>query len=266
MDIKLVVSDMDDTLLNEHDELSERTIAAIRAAKAAGVQVTLATGRMFQSTKVFADKLELKLPLITYNGALIRTSGGEELFAQPLEAEVAGDVLSLFRENGWYVQTYINDILYVKEYTDESGYYERLTKIKASPLGEEVFQRKDGLLKILALSHEEAQMSNIRETVRGQFGQRLYVANSKSCYLEITHPAVNKGRALALLAQHLGIRPEQIMAVGDGTNDIDMLRYAGLGVAMGNAKPDVQAAANVVTATNREDGLAQAIEKYVLAR
>lgn len=264
MDIKLIATDMDDTLLNEREEVSDRTAAAIRGAMAAGVNVVLATGRMFQSAKVFADALALDLPLITYNGALVRPRSGKALFARTIEQSAAAAVLALFKEQGWYVQTYIDDILYVKEYTDESAYYEKLTQVKARPVGDAVFKGTEGVLKILALTHDEELMAHIRAEVCRRFGQRLYVATSKSCYLEITHPAVNKGQALAFLAQHLGISAQEIMAVGDGANDIDMLRYAGLGVAMGNAKNVVQGAADAVTGTNREDGLAQAIERYVL--
>lgn len=264
MDIRLIATDMDDTLLNEEDQVSERTRRAIQAAQAAGVKVTLASGRMYCVAKKYADRLGIDIPLITYNGALVRAGDGTDLWCQPIEEEVAFQVLALFRDKGWYLQSYIDDVVYVDRPTEESRYYERMNDLIARPIGAEFYTRAAGHLKLLAVSHNEPLLTEIREEVTRRFGDRLYIANSKSCYLEMTNPAVNKGRALAILGRHLGIRPEQIMAVGDGTNDIEMLRVAGFGVAMGNAKPQVQAAADAVTATNREDGLAQAIEQYVL--
>jgi Cof subfamily protein (haloacid dehalogenase superfamily) len=264
MAIKLVAVDLDDTLLDNNLTVSPRTASAIRQAIAGGVTVTMATGRMFSSAVRYAAELELDVPLITYNGALIRCSlSGETLLHKPLEEATARGILAFFKERGWYIQVYLDDKLYVKEFDDNARLYEELSGIRAIPVGEELYSLAGTPTKMLALA-EPAMIPEIGTAVKNAFGDKVYAAASKAFYLEMTNPTVNKGIALDFLAGRLGIRQEEVMAIGDSVNDLDMLAYAGLGVAMGNASPAVKAAANVVTGANDADGVAEAIEKYVL--
>lgn len=264
MSIKLVAVDLDDTLLDRNTAVSSRTRQAIQAAIDQGVTVTVATGRMYPSALPYARQLKLDVPIITYNGALITACLSEKrLYYRPLDYDVACQVLELFRERGWYIQSYINDILYVKEDNDWSRLYERTAGITAEKIGDKLFQPTEAPTKLLSIA-EPAKVDEIRETVRSLFGEKLYIANSKPTYLELAHSDVNKGRALAFLADRLQISRKEIMAVGDSINDLDMIEYAGWGVAMGNAADAVKAAAQAVTLRNDEDGVAEAIEKYVL--
>lgn len=264
MDIKLVALDLDDTLLDKSLAVSPRTREAIAQAIAKGVTVTVATGRMYSSALIYAKQLELDVPLITYNGGLIRrVQSGETLYHMPVDEQVARDVFSLFHENGWYIQSYVDDILYVAEHNETSRYYERMTGIKAVALGEAFYTMAGAPTKMLALTGE-VQLGEIEKQVRSAFGDRLYIAKSKPTYLEMTHPQVNKGHALAFLAEKLGITRQQVMAVGDSQNDLDMIEYAGWGVAMGNAAANVKAAAQAVTGHHDAEGVAEAIEQYVL--
>lgn len=264
MTIKLVAVDLDDTLLDNNLAVSPRTADVIRRAVAGGATVTVATGRMFCSARPYARQLELDVPLITYNGAMIRRSISEEtLLHKPLDADTARQVLAFFKDRGLYIQVYLDDKLYVRDFDDNARLYEKLAGVTAIPVGEELYSPAGAPTKLLALA-EPAQIGEIGAEVRETFGDKLYVAASKPFYLEMTNPTVNKGVALAYLAGHLGVRQEEVMAVGDSSNDMDMLAYAGLGVAMGNAAPAVKAAANAVTGANDADGVAEAIEKYVL--
>lgn len=266
MDIKLVALDLDDTLLDKSLAVSPRTREAIAQAIMQGVTVTVATGRMYSSAVIYAKQLGLDVPLITYNGGLIRrVQSGETLYHMPVDEQVARDVLALFHEKGWYIQSYVDDILYVAEHNETSRYYERMTGIKAVALGEEFYTMAGAPTKMLALTGE-AQLGEIEKQVRSAFGDRLYIARSKPTYLEMTHPQVNKGHALAFLAEKLGITREQVMAVGDSQNDLDMIEYAGWGVAMGNAAANVKAAAQAVTGHHDAEGVAEAIEQYVLKK
>lgn len=264
MSIKLVAIDLDDTLLDNSRVVSPRACAAIRAAVAGGVTVTLATGRMYRSALPYARQLELDVPLVTYNGALIKCSGsGETLLHRPLDAGTAAEVLAFFRERGWYVQVYLDDTLYVRERDANARYYETISGVDAVAVGDALWTLPGEPTKLLALA-EPDRIQEINAAVAAAFGDRVYTAVSKAFYLEITHPGVNKGVALDFLAGRLGIGREAVMAIGDSINDLDMIGYAGLGVAMGNANPRVKAAAQAVTAANDADGVAEAIEKYVL--
>lgn len=261
---KLVALDMDDTLLNTSHEISPRTADAIRRATAQGVTVTIATGRMYCSARPFAEGLGLDVPLITYNGALIKgVLSGDTLFHCPIDASVAGEVLAFFRQQGWYLQSYVDDKLYVAEMNEHARYYEKLSKIPAIAAGDAFYTMQSAPTKLLTIA-EPAEIARRRDILQPLFGDRLYIAISKPNFLEMVNPAVNKGMALARLAERLGIGREQVMAVGDSFNDLDMIEYAGWGVAMGNAPDAVKQRAQAVVGTNADDGVAEAFEKFVL--
>ena len=188
---------------------------------------------------------------------------GETLLHRPIAADIAGQVLALFREKGWYIQTYVEDRLYVDEMNDTVRYYEHLAKVTATALGDEFYTRRQSPSKMLAMA-EPSQVAVMKETLQTMFADRLYLAVSKPTYLEMVNPAVNKGTALSFLADRLGIGREQVMAVGDSFNDLDMIEYAGWGVAMGNAPDEVKRRAQAVVDTNDNEGVAEAFEKYVL--
>jgi len=264
MSIKLIAVDLDDTLLDNSQKVSPRVKEAVRKAVAQGVAVTLSTGRMHRSALPYALELDLDIPLITYNGALIKCSlSGETLLHRPLDTQTAAEVLALFQERGWYIQAYIDDILYVKERDAMALYYEGVSGVTAVPIGDKLFSLDAAPTKLLAMA-EPNLMDEIRPVLKERFGERLYAAISKPLYLEMVHPSVNKGMALDFLAKRLGIGSEAVMAMGDSLNDLDMIQYAGWGVAMGNAREEVKKVARVVTGRNDADGVAEAIEKYVL--
>ncbi|CUH94373.1 hypothetical protein P22_0439 [Propionispora sp. 2/2-37] len=266
MTIKLVALDLDDTLLDSKRRVSPRAKQAIRAAVAQGVMVTVATGRMHSSALPYAKQLELDVPIITYNGALIKASlSGEVLSNRPVPRQVMDEILALFREKGWYLQLHIDDVLYVKEYNDRVRLYEETAGVKAEVVGDRFYTIPGEASKMLTIAEADT-IQEIQKVMGKRFAGRLSMAVSKPQYLEMTQLGVNKGWALHFLAQKLNIGPESVMAVGDSQNDLDMIEYAGWGVAMGNASERVKAAAQAVTRGHDEDGVAEAIEKYVLRR
>lgn len=265
MDIRLVALDLDDTLLSKSLTVSPRTRKAISRAMAKGVTVTVATGRMYRSALPYAQQLKLNVPLITYNGGLIRAcQSGETIYHQPIDQGIAHQVLALFKEKGWYIQSYVDDVLYIADRNERAKYYETISGIDAVALGDDFYTMTGTPTKMLVLAKDN-QMPEIAETLRGMYGDRLYLCQSKPTYLEITHPKVNKGQALDFLANRMGITSDQVMAVGDSYNDLDMIKYAGLGVAMANAADGVKAAAHAITGHHDADGVAEAIETYVLS-
>jgi Cof subfamily protein (haloacid dehalogenase superfamily) len=264
MTIKLIALDLDDTLLDSKLAVSPRACEAIRKAVARGVTVTIATGRMYASALPYARQLGLDVPLITYNGALIKSSlSGETLLDRPIDGELAQQILELCRDRGWYIQSYVNDKLYVAEVNHYAKRYAELARVPVTALGDSFYTVKERPSKMLIMDSAET-IAQIFTMVKAAFGDQLSIAISKPTFMEITDPVANKGHALAFLADKLGIKQDEIMALGDSGNDLDMIKYAGWGVAMGNANAAVKAAARLETLSNDADGVAEAIEKYVL--
>lgn len=263
--IKLIVFDLDDTLLNSDSSISPRTYQAIQQVVAKGIKVTLATGRMYSSAIPFARSLGLGIPVISYNGALISSyPSGERLFHNPIKQEVARQVMQLCRERQWYIQTYINDVLYVKEIDKRAELYARITGAKPIPVGDRLYTMLGAPTKMLAIA-EPGEIELLKEGFHTQLGNVLCIAESTPNFLEINDPAVNKGAALRFVASRLNINRQEIMTFGNGINDIEMLSYSGWGVAVSNAPSAVKNIARLVTGSNDEEGVADVIEKYVLS-
>ena len=233
MTVKLIASDMDDTLLNSNTKLSERNAAAIHKAIAKGIVFMIATGRMYVSVKVY--------------------------YEHPLKLDTALELLAYCKEKGYYIQSYQGDELWVKEETVFSAEYERISGIKAKPVGEKLYHPEVAPYKLLAMTKPE-EFQKVWQDIQQKFAGKVTVTSSRDNFLELMEPGVNKWNAVKAVAASYGIRPEEVMCIGDSNNDLSMIENAGIGVAVANAKPAVQAAAKLVTASNDEDGVAEAIE------
>ncbi|MDA8441488.1 MAG: Cof-type HAD-IIB family hydrolase [Peptococcaceae bacterium] len=263
--IKLVALDLDDTTLDSESKISSRTAATIRAAMAQGVTVTLATGRMYRSALPFALELGLDVPLITYHGALVKTSLGHEvLYHRPVPLDLASYVLAFASKRRFDINLYMDDQVYVREDNRHIEDYIKLSKVpycKVADLNAVLCTEPDKILII----DEEAKLDGLARDLKEMVGSRLHITKSKPYFLEITHPEAQKGIALATLATKLGIDRSQVMAVGDSYNDLDMLEYAGIGVAMGNARTEIKDRADFITLSNNEHGVAEAFKRFVLS-
>lgn len=263
--IKLVAMDLDDTLLSSSLKITAHTKRVIEQIQASGVHVTLATGRMYRSTLPFAVEIGITEPLITYQGALVKDiSSGEVLYYQPVPMQVAKEVLQKGYELDIHINIYLNDTLFVDGITEEGIGYARLARVELHPVGNLLEFLKDDPVKIIFIA-EEKMLDELQPFMEEKYGRELYITRSKPHYLEFMHAEANKGRALAALAESLGVAREEVFAIGDSFNDLPMIEYAGLGVAMGNARQEVQAQADYVTATNDDEGVARALEKFILS-
>ena len=265
MTVKLIASDMDDTLLNSNTKISERNAAAIRKAIDAGIIFMIATGRMYVSVKPYADALGLDVPLVTYNGALVKGSkSGRVYFEHPLKLETALELLAYCKEKDYYIQSYQGDALWVKEHTEFSAYYTRISGIPATAVGEKLYHPEMAPYKLLAMTKPEI-FKEVWRDIQQRFAGKVVVTSSRDNFLELMEPGVNKWNAVKAVAESYGIKPEEIMCIGDSNNDLSMIENAGIGVAVANAKPAVRAAAKVVTDSNDEDGVAKVIERVLPA-
>jgi hypothetical protein len=265
MGVKMVVLDLDGTVLTSGNTLTERTLLAVKACIERGIIVTLATGRIFPSVLPFAQELGLKAPVITANGAEIRSPvDGKPLFTRPIPEDLAREIMTFFRKKGWYIQAYINDRLYVEQAEERAKDYGRLTFLEPVPLGEGLYTLKGDPVKLLSITPTTEEAVEVRKAVQDRFGNRLYAAVSNRLFVDMAHPEVSKAGGLRFLMDLEGIRRKETMVVGDSENDIPLFDLAGFSVAMGNARQDIKERAHFVTLSNDDDGVAFALERYVL--
>ncbi|MTI80511.1 MAG: HAD family phosphatase [Firmicutes bacterium] len=261
---KLIAVDMDDTLLDSNLNISSRSMDAVRRVQEKGIHITLSTGRMFSSVKPYAKKLGIDLPLITYQGAMVKSALSEEvLLHRPVPLELARQVVAKIKEYGYNINVYVDDKLYVEKITPEAEMYARISGIKAHPVGDLLEFLQHPPTKVLAVA-KEPEIDKLEKDMRPLFDQQLHITKSKPQFLEFSHPRATKGHALAMLAERYGVEQKQVMAIGDGYNDVEMLDYAGLGVVVGNAREEIKKLADHVAPSNDEDGVADTLERFVL--
>jgi len=270
--IQLLVLDIDGTIAGHSNEIQEPVKQAIRAAQTKGIQVAIATGRMYRSALRFHRDVGSTLPLLAYQGAWIQDPATNTMHRHwSLSAETARQLLDYFEQpelrSLLSVHFYINDQLYVREITPETRIYAERSNIEPIPVGDlRDTLKTDEPTKVLALSDDIAVIEQLLGRLRKRYTPaELYLTTSVASFFEATNPLVNKGTAVRYLAEEmLGLQAANVMAIGDNFNDVEMLEYAGLGVAMGNAPSDVQAIAQWVAPTVEAHGAAAAIEAFIL--
>jgi Cof subfamily protein (haloacid dehalogenase superfamily) len=260
--IRLVAIDVDDTLITDELTIPQATSQAIAKALAKGVEVTLATGRMYRSALPYAVELNLTGPLIAYNGAMIKTVAGEELYHCPIPAETVRDLASFCQDQQLTLQVYIDDVLYVEEINEYVDYYMSIASVPAIPVGPLNDFIAKGSTKALVVG-QPSLLDKVQPQLAEAFGGLIEVVRSKPAYIEMTRRGISKAHALEQLAQRYGLSRDQIMAIGDSFNDLEMIRYAGIGVAVANAAPQVKEAADYVTLSNEEAGVAEALIRFL---
>lgn len=269
MSIKLIAIDLDGTLLNANHELNPATIKAAKEAKERGIKIVLCSGRPLTGLQKFLNELGLTEPgdfSISYNGALVQhVDTGKTVVAETLSYQ---DYLRIQRlADGLDIHAHVQDGEHI--YTanaDISPYTVRESFLVNMPLfyrTPDSFSADQRFAKVMLIDDPD-KLAAAKKQIPAAFFDDYYIVNSEPFFLEFMHKSVSKGNAVTALAQYLGYTMDEVMAIGDQANDLPMIEAAGLGVAMGNAIPTVKAAAQVETATNIEDGVAKAIQKYAL--
>jgi len=271
MAYRLLALDLDGTTIELGQMPSSRVRDAVASARRRGVRVVIATGRPYVSARRFQAGLELQTPLICYQGALVREVVDEQhtLLAEPLPEEPLVAVLDLAERRGWELNLYSEDFIYLAQMNHPESFYERwfgLPCVPVASLTDALKMMRDGgtvPLKGMFLGESE-EIDRLTPEVRERFGTCFAVVRSHSLFSEITAPGVSKGSALAFLAGHYGIARGETIAVGDNGNDVAMIQWAGLGVAMSNATLEAIAVADWVAPPVTEDGVAALIDKFIL--
>lgn len=262
---KLIAIDLDGTLLTDDLMISPDTVKAIQQAVEMGTVVTIATGRMFASAKIFAQQLGINVPLITYQGAIIKDAEEKEvLYERPISPDIARKLVEISVERNLHLQVYQDDILYGPSANEKLVSYAEGVKVPYTVEPNLFKLAEKGFTKALFIETPET-LSILQEELGALFGERAHIAKSKENFLEVTHPEANKGLALLHLAETLGIDQSEIIGIGDNHNDKELIMTAGLGVAMGNAVQEMKDIADYVSLTNNEEGVKHVIEKFVLA-
>jgi Cof subfamily protein (haloacid dehalogenase superfamily) len=258
---RVVATDLDGTilplLLDGTQALTPLTIAAVRVLDQIGIPTILVTGRMFRSAACYARDLGLDGPVAAYQGALIREVGtGCLLHHDPLPLELTREILDLLEPQGYSVNLYVDDELCVARRTEEVDRYELLSGMKANVVGRLSSYLHQPTTK-MGVGADPETIDSLLHSLRAHFGARLIAVKTWPFFLEMTSPTATKARALQVLGRRLGFEAAHVLAFGDSYNDADMLAWAGTGVAMGGAPPEVVAAADVICEPVGEDGFAR---------
>ncbi len=266
MNIKLLLLDLDDTLLNSNGELSQRTQTAVNRAVEYGITVAIASGRMHKSLLPYVERLNTHGPVVSYNGALIKDSLTDRtIYSNPVPLELAREILRYTKKNSIYSQFYTEQDYFFEEHCKLSEAYYRSADIKGIALGSGLADKIEfPPPKILLIDHDLEKVMLHTEKLRMLFGDKLYITRSKQQYIEIMNKGVNKGGALKKMCEIFSIDIADSMAIGDGLNDLEMIKSAGLGVAVATASEEVREAADIVCKSSDEDGPAEIIERYIL--
>ncbi len=265
MTIKLLATDLDGTLLQSGKPVSEANIAAAQAAAKAGTVVTIATGRMFKAALPVAEALGLDVPIITYNGALIKSTSGKVYYEHYLEEDICRRLADFCAARNWYLQSYSDDELYYSDFGVFAKRYELSQKVIGKEIGYAGIREKvSKMYKMLIITSGPEVTREWMAELEAEFGDSIAMTQSTPDFIEIIAPGVSKAAGLTKLAEIMGFDISETMAIGDANNDLPMLQAAGFSVAMGNAGEAIKAVTDAVTGNCEEDGWAQAVYKYIL--
>lgn len=270
MKYKLLVLDVDGTLLNDEREISKRTLAALLKVQQMGVRIVLASGRPTYGLMPLAKTLELGNYggfVLSYNGCqIIKAQNGEILFERRINPEMLPYLEKKARKNGFAIFTYHDDTLITdspdNEYIKNEALLNNLKIIKEDEFSTAI---DFAPCKCMLVSDKEKALIGLEQHWEKRLAGTLDAFRSEPYFLKVVPCGVNKANTLGALLEHLGVTREEVIAVGDGVCDVTMLQLAGMGVAMGHSQDSVKVCADYVTASNEEDGVALAVEKLILA-
>lgn len=266
---KLIALDMDGTLLTSEKKVSERNEAAIKAAEAKGVKIVLASGRPLEGLNRYLEELGLLKGedyVLSFNGGLVRnTKTGEIVSKVSLKGSDLKYIYEISKELNVNIHAFsAKEGLIAPKTSQYTEYEAEMNGINITIKDFNEVDDDEDIIKVMMIDPQEILDPAI-EKLPSEIYEKYSVFKSATFFLEFTHKEVDKGLGLKKLGEYLGIKREEIIACGDAGNDLSMVKYAGLGVAMDNATPEVKEAAEFITTSNDEDGIANVIEKFILS-
>ncbi|MFC4802072.1 Cof-type HAD-IIB family hydrolase [Neobacillus sp. GCM10023253] len=261
MQYKLVVLDMDGTLLNNDHQVSNANKEAIHRLKQEGTSVVLASGRPYESIYPYVKDLEIDLPIIAANGALIKNPVSNEVYySTGLPIHLAKEIIQYGQENQYPISLYFDGEVHTFNESMIKVHWE-LEKLKARVINK-VEEDKD-LYKII-YANTPPKIEEAFKHLEQKYKEKLYITRSDDVYLDVMNINASKGKALHQLMDRLNILSHEVVVMGNSYNDIAMFEVAGLAIAMDNASQEVKDAADFVAKSNNDDGVAYAVDRYIL--
>ncbi|WP_026560146.1 Cof-type HAD-IIB family hydrolase [Bacillus sp. J37] len=267
MSYKMIVLDLDDTLLCDDHTISVRTKDALMKAQELGVKVVLASGRPTFGMRHIAQELHLDHYgsfILSFNGGkIINCSTEEEMFSSTLSPEAIHKLYEVSVREGVFIHTYMGDEIITQDENPYTDIEANLTGLPIKIVPNFVNAVNEPVVKSLMVGPPE-QLKEVERKLQTELADEFSIMRSKPYFLEFTEKGVTKGTSLDQLIQACGIKREEVIAIGDSYNDLSMIEFAGLGVAMGNAPDDIKEKSNFVTDTNMNDGVAKVVEEFIL--
>jgi Cof subfamily protein (haloacid dehalogenase superfamily) len=260
-----VISDVDGTLVTDEKTLTSRAVSAAAELRANGIIFSITSARPPRGLRNLLGSLGITTPVIGFNGGVIASPDMAIITEHLLSPDVARRAVEMLDAGGAQVWVFSGQDWLIR---DAEGSYvglEERTVAFAPTVVPNFGSALDSAAKIVGTSVDFGRLERCERDVKNALGDKAFVARSQPYYLDVTHPLANKGTALTELASLMGIPLAEIAVLGDGGNDVAMFERSGLSIAMGNASPEVQLAADFVTDSNREDGFANAIERIILS-
>lgn len=264
--ISLVLADVDGTLVTKEKVLTSRASAAVKALQSAGIGLAITSGRPPRGMAMLIDPLALRTPVAGFNGGIFAKPDMTIMEEHVLAADVAKRALDVILHNGMDAWIYSGKDWLIRDANAPHVAREQWT-VKFAPT---IVENFDGMLssavKIVGVSDDLDLVARCETDAQDALGAQASAARSQPYYLDVTHPDANKGAVVTRLSELLSIPTREVATIGDMPNDVLMFRNSGLSIAMGNASPEVQAQADLVTDSYADEGFAKAIEKFILHR
>ena len=262
--IKMIATDIDGTILPYHGEFSQKTKDCIKRLNDSGIKVILVTGRMHSSATPLAAQLGLNLPIISYQGGLIKDMSGKTLFQTELNSDVAKEIINWGRKNNVHLNLYIDDKLYVEQDDEIIKYYIQGKFVDYTVCSFDDLEIKN-VNKLLAIDiHDADRVTSWVDILKEKYPD-LYIVKSTPYFGEIGSANAKKSLGVEFLCKMWGIDKSEVMAIGDQNNDIDLIQAGGIGIAMENGTPELKQVADYITNSVENDGFVSAVEKFIFS-
>ena len=262
--IRLVIADVDGTLVTHDKVLTTRAIDSVSRLREANVLFAITSGRPPKGMKMVVDALDLSEPIFAFNGGVVVNPDYSVIASHAVSSDIAAEVIRLIGEHGLDVWLYSDNDWYVRDSNAPHVAREQWT-VKFPPTVVPNFEAHlERVIKIVGVSDDLQAVARCEKEMQAWGGARISAERSQPYYLDVTHPNAHKGEVVLMLSNLLSIPVEQIATIGDMPNDVLMFQKSGVSIAMGNASTEVQKAATYVTTSNEEEGFAKAMERFVL--
>jgi Cof subfamily protein (haloacid dehalogenase superfamily) len=235
----------------------------LQATHQAGVHVVIVTGRMFQAARPYVLEAELDDPVVSNQGAVdAEPVSGKWLRHEPIPLELARETVAAINDEGFALNCYVGDELYVAEVTAEARRYADFQHLQLHPVGDLLAWLQQPPTKLVVIEDPDV-LDGLKQRMIHRFDDRLYISKSLPYFLEFASPDVTKAAGLDFVAEHVGFSRAQTVAFGDGENDIELVEWAGYGVAVANAHERVKEVADFVCPSVDDEGVAQVLEAFL---